>query len=411
MKSFSISKDDATPVRLVFIGAGNRAGKYLSWVIAHPHRAVVVGVADTDPNRCAAFAQRAGVPTDKMFSSADALFNSSIEADAAVICTPESVHFEPAMQALSRGWDILLEKPVSPSLSECEIIMGEADKRGLVAGVCHVLRYHPYFMALRSLVASHELGRPVSVTHRVKVGIDRACHTFVRGPWGNTSATSPVILSKCCHDVDILLWILGEKAVRVESIGSLGWFRPENKPASAASRCIECPVERECRFSAVDLYRRRREWVGGFTYPTPEEAVERELREGRYGRCVYCCDNDAADRQMIIMETTDGTIVSLTMDFFTSEDSRLTTITLTGGEITGDGKRIIVSPFMGEQRVIDLSDIVAQPFHAGADMSLMDDFVSAVASHDHKMRSEISDAIESHRVCLVAEASRLGRNR
>lgn len=398
---------DASPVRLVFIGAGNRAGKYLSWVESHPDRAVAVAVADIDPVRRDAFARRARISPAGVFSTAEELFASPIEADAAVICTPEGAHFAPAMEALRRGLDILLEKPVSPSLAECEAIEAEAAGRGRVAGVCHVLRYHPYFSALRSLIASRELGEPVSVTHRVKVGIDRACHTFVRGTWGDTSLTSPVILSKCCHDVDLLLWMLGDRAERVESVGLRGWFRPDNKPAEAAARCIDCPIERECRFSAVDLYRRRGEWTGGFTYPTPEEAVERELREGRYGRCVYCCDNDAADRQMIVMETERGTVVSLTMDFFTTDDSRHTTVTLTGGEITGDGQKITVTPFMGPERVIDFTDIVSLPFHAGADMALMDDFVSAVANPSHRMRSGISDAIESHRVCLEAEKSRL----
>lgn len=406
MESSISSRADVKPVRLAFIGAGNRAGKYLSWVEAHPRRAVAVAVADLDPARREAFARRAGIAPEATFATAEDLFASPVEADAAVICTPEGVHFAPAMEALERGMDILLEKPVSPSLEECLTIEAAAAEKGSVAGVCHVLRYHPYFAALRSLISSRELGEPVSVTHRVKVGIDRACHTFVRGPWGDTSMTSPVILSKCCHDVDLLLWMLGDKAARVESMGSQRWFRPENKPAEAAGRCIDCPIEEECRFSAVDLYRRRGEWTGGFTFPTRAEAVERELREGRYGRCVYACGNDAADRQMILMETERGTIVSLTMDFFTTDDSRHTTITLTGGEITGDGKKITVTPFIGKERVIDFTDIVAQPFHAGADMALMDDFVSAVANPAHRMRSGISDAIESHRVCLEAEKSR-----
>ena len=407
MEKSRSEKSVRKPVRLVFVGAGNRAGKYLSCVENHPERAVAVGVADVDAHRREEFAARAGIGSGGVFDSAEALFASGIEADAAVVCTPEGAHFAPAMEALACGMDILLEKPVSPSLEECRIVEAEAIRLGRVAGVCHVLRYHPYFSAMRSLISSGELGRPVSVTHRVRVGVDRACHTFVRGPWGETSATSPVILSKCCHDVDILLWMLGEKAERVESVGGRGWFRLENKPQNASDRCVDCPIERECRFSAVDLYRRRGEWIGGFTYPTPAEAVEHELREGRYGRCVYDCDNDAADRQMLIMETESGVVVSLAMDFFTADDSRHTSVTLTGGEITGDGKKIIVAPFRGPERVIDFTDIVAQPFHAGADMALIDDFVSAVGSRNHRMRSGISDAIESHRVCLEAEKSRL----
>lgn len=399
-------KSDIRPVRLAFVGAGNRGTKYLQWVLEHPDKAVAVAVADSDPVRAAAFAEAAGFAADRTFTSDEALFSSDVEADAAVICTPEGAHFRWAMQALGRNWHLLLEKPVAPTLEECTRLEAEARRTGLVTGVCHVLRYHPYFMALRSLVASGELGRPVSVTHRVRVGIDRACHTFVRGPWADTSATSPVILSKCCHDVDILLWILGSQAADVESLSGESEFSPANKPAQAGSRCVACAIERECPYSAVDLYGRRRDWVNGFTYPTQDEAIECELQSGRYGRCVYDCGADAVDRQTVIFTTTSGAIVSLMMDFFTPDDSRITSITLTKGEIMADGKKIVVTPLKGEQRVIDFSSIASLPNHAGADMALLDDFITAVSTPGRRMRSDISDAIESHRVCILAEQSR-----
>lgn len=392
-------------VRLAILGTGNRARTYLEWIKANPDRVELVAAADIDPARLDDFIRSAG-GTATPFSSADGMLTSATDIDALLICTPEGYHHSPAMKALSRGIHILLEKPLAPTLAECEEIAAEAESRGLVAGVSHVLRYHPYFMALRSAVTDSRMGVPVSVTHRVRVGIDRACHTFVRGPWGDATATSPVILSKCCHDVDLILWMLGDTATDVKSIGSLSWFRPENAPAGAGERCTACCVERECRFSAVDLYRRRKEWTASFRTPTPEEAIERELASGDYGRCVYRCGNNAPDRQTMIFGTKRRTVVSISMDFFTETDSRDTAITLTGGEITADGRSITIHRFGHEPQTIDFSSLDFGSHHCGADFALLDDFITAIARPGHKMRADIRTAIESHRVCLLAEADR-----
>lgn len=401
---------DATPtqpITLAFVGAGNRAGTYAAWVDANPTLARIGAAAEPDAERRRLFGRKHAITERGLFATLDELLASDMAGgiDALVICTPEGSHHAAAMAAISAGKHVLVEKPLAPTAAECEEIIAESERRGLTAGVCHVLRYHPYFLALREVVHTPGLGRIVSITHRVKVGLDRALHTFVRGPWADAAECSPAILSKCCHDVDILLWLLDEPAQSVTSLGSTSWFTPANAPAGATPRCIDCPLEAGCRYSAVDLYQRRRQWTAQFIGPTPEAAIERHLRNGRYGRCAFACGNTVADRQQLIIATPSGALAALSMDFFTATDGRITSITLTGGEIEADGRSIEVRPFGAAPRVIDLSAAAAAPYHAGADHALIADFVRAVAT-GIPMASDARSALESHMACLAAERSR-----
>ena len=209
--------------------------------------------------------------------------------------------------------------------------------------ICHVLRYHPYFAKIREIVDSGELGQIISVNHVAAVGIDRTTHSYVRGPWRREETSNPMLLAKCCHDVDFLLWITRSPCRKLSSFGSLRWFRAANAPQTSAERCIDCPVEHDCPYSAVDLYCTRRDWISNFDVPqgrTLDEVLLEELRHGPYGRCIYRCDNDVVDHQLLTMELADETILSLSMDIFTQDDCRRTHIKMTHGEIFGDERKL-----------------------------------------------------------------------
>lgn len=395
-------------VDIAVIGAGNRGCKYLSLLAQMPCHASIAAVVEPNPRRAAkasAILVEAGLPDAPVFASCSEMLQN-ISPQAAVIATPEQLHHKQAMELLDKGVNILIEKPVAVTEEQCREIAEKAARNCLVAGVCHVLRYHPYFAKLCSLATDGSLGDVVSVSHRISVGIDRACHTFVRGPWGKPALTSPMLLSKCCHDMDIITAIVQSRAAVVRSVGGRCFFRAENRPVAAADRCVSCPVERNCSFSAVDLYRRRREWTAGFD-PAPgdtlESEVNRQLAEGEYGRCVFACDNEAVDRQVVIAGFENGAVASLTMNLFTAEDSRDTHICLTGGEIHGNGEIIEVVPLRGEKAFYDYSGIASKPYHAGADNAVLEDFIEAVRNPEHKMLTDIAESIESHRICILAD--------
>ena len=404
------NKGVGKPVSIVAIGAGNRAHKYMEYIGNHPDEARLVGVVEQNDIRRNKVAERFGLSPSCCFTDYHDFFRSSLQADAVMICTPENLHFEPTMKAIDAGYHVLLEKPIAQTLEEC-IAIGEAAKRkGILVSVCHVLRYHPYFMKIKELVDSGELGHIISINHRTSVGVDRMAHGFVRGIWRKEAHSNPMLMSKCCHDIDFLLWLTKTPCRKLTSFGSLRWFKAKNAPEGSAERCIDCRVESRCPFSAIDLYRVRRDWIANFDVPsgmTIDDVIEKELREGMYGRCVYQCDNDVVDHQIVSMEMESEVTISFSMDVFTLKDNRETHISLTEGEIDGDETCLRVRRFRGaEETVYDFSDLAHQPFHAGSDLAIVADFIDAIRAGRQDLTTSIECSIESHRICFEAERSR-----
>ena len=397
-------------VSIVAIGAGNRTNKYLEYVKQHPDKAKLVGVVELNEIRRNKIAEKFNIEPSACFTDYHDFFRSSLKVDAVMICTPENMHYEPCMMAIEAGYHVLLEKPIAQTPEEC-IAIGEAARRkNVIVTVCHVLRYHPYFIKLKELACSGELGNIISINHRTAVGVDRAAHSFVRGPWRKESETNPMLISKCCHDIDFLLWLTKTRCRKLTSFGSLRWFKSTNAPEGSAHRCIDCQVESQCPFSAVDLYRIRRDWIANFDVPQGkniDEVIEEELEQCLYGRCIYHCDNDVVDHQIVSMEMESEVTINFSMDIFTLEDHRATQICLTEGEIEGDETQIKVRRFRGgEETIYDFSDIKHKPFHAGADLDLMNDFIEAIQTEGKYLRTSIDLSVESHRICFEAERSR-----
>ena len=398
------------PVSIVAIGAGNRTSKYLEYVKQHPDRVRLVGVVELNDIRRQSVAERFGLEPSQCYADYHDFFRNPVQADAVMICTPENMHFEPAMLAIEAGCHVLLEKPIAQTLEECQAIGEAARKKGVLVSVCHVLRYHPYFMKVKELVDSGELGHIISINHRTSVGVDRAAHGFVRGIWRSERLSNPMLMSKCCHDIDFLLWLTKTPCRKLTSFGSLRWFKSKNAPEGSAERCIDCRVESRCPFSAVDLYQVRRDWIANFDVPegkTIDDVIEDQLREGLYGRCVYHCDNDVVDHQIVSMEMESEVTINFSMDIFTLKDCRETHISLTEGEIDGDENRLRVRRFRGaEETVYDFSGLAHQPFHAGADLAIVADFIDAIRTGRRDLVTSIERSVESHRICFEAERSR-----
>lgn len=398
-------------IKLGAIGIGNRTRKYIQYITAHPEEAHLSAIVENDPERLRKAQEEYGLRDEECFLDADDFFSEKRDLDGIIIGTPDNLHYVQCMKAISLGYDVLLEKPIAQSLGECEAIERAAAESGVKVSVCYVLRYHPYFLKIKEILRRGDLGSVISVLHTMNVGIDRMTHSYVRGPWGRQEDTTPSFISKCCHDVDLLMWLLeGSRVKSVSSFGSLKWFRKENAPDGSSDRCVTCSVEKRCPFSAVDLYKRRNAWTDNFNVPegrSKSDAIDDQLLNGPFGRCVYRCDNDVDDNQIVNLLTEDNVTVEIAMVGLTRRDGRTLRIVCSFGEIIADNDRIDVYHFDGrEKESYDFSSINCQPLHAWSDLAIVEDFIESIREADRQPRSSIHDALASHAVCFKAEESR-----
>ena len=403
------------PVSVIIIGAGSRGQTYARYAGMFPEAMQVVGVSDTNALRRNTVAKRYKVPKDNSFGDFHEVFARPKFADAVVIATPDFLHYEPCMTALAMGYDVLLEKPVAQTEKECKAILAQSKKYDRIVAVCHVLRYAPYFEALRKVVKSGEIGDLVSIQHMEPIQYAHMAHSYVRGKWRDSKKTTPIILAKSCHDLDIIRWIVDKPCRTITADGSLYYFRPENAPADAPARCTDgCPHEGTCPYSAIDIYVRRKKHLRVFDLADnkDEAAIMEKIRTTEFGRCVFRCDNDQCDHYVTNMVFDDGITASFTMDAFTPWGGRRTRIMGTRGFIEGDMKKFTVYDFRtGRKRVWDkkVSEVAEYrgAGHGGGDFALARDFVEAVAAHDpSRLSSTIDASIESHIMGFKAEKSR-----
>lgn len=322
----------------VLIGAGSRGKRYTDVMAGMPDKYKVIAVAEPVESRRRNVQQTHNIPDEMCFSDWTELLALGKIADVAVICTMDQQHLDPTMAAISLKYDILLEKPVSPDPIECLQIADHAEENGVKIVVCHVLRYTPFFMTIKDLIDRGELGEIVSINHEECVGNVHQSHSFVRGNWGNSQRSSFMLLQKCCHDMDILQWLIGKKCKKVTSFGSLTHFTRSNAPEGAPERCIDgCPHGDTCPYNAVKLYLDDKDnlWFRGAStkHPNPsDELVEQALRTTQYGQCVYKCDNDVVDHQVANLLFEDGVTVTFAMTAF-NKGGRFIHIMGTKGEL------------------------------------------------------------------------------
>ena len=406
------------PITLIIIGAGSRGANYAEYAISHPDQAQVVGVADPREHYRTELAARHGIPSGNVFADWRQVAERPRFADAVIVATPDALHAEPAIAFADLGYHILLEKPMAPNAADCRRIAAAAHANGAMFAVCHVLRYTTYTKKVKAIVTSGRLGEIVSIQHLEPVGFWHQAHSFVRGNWRSEAESSFMLLAKSCHDLDWIRHIMGKRCTQVSSFGSLLHFRPENMPQGAADRCLDCAVESTCPYSAPRIYLGRAAPRGSTGWPlnvlTPdlsEAGLPAALRSGPYGRCVYACDNDVVDHQVVNMQFEDGASASFTMTAFTRQRDRETRIFGTRGELTGNGRFIEIYDFLTDTTErIDAetaSDGSILSGHGGGDLALMTHFVGALLKDD-PVADPVGpeESLESHLMVFAAEQAR-----
>ncbi len=449
-------------IRAVLIGAGQRGAEaYAPYALARPDEIEFVAVAEPDESRRGAFARAHRIPVENQFASWEELLQYPPMGEAAIIATQDWLHTQPAVAAMRSGYHILLEKPMATRPDECRLLVAVSEQTSRQMHICHVLRYTRHMRLMREIVQSGQIGEVINVDHRENVSFWHMAHSYVRGNWRSSKESSPMILAKCCHDLDVLPWVLGDYPLVLSSTGSLKHFRIENAPPGSPERCLDgCPMENECPYSARHIYMEMlpfwysysqtsnktceqcitnqytknpnlvrwaarvfsalrqvtdyQGWPLTVLTRTPDgESILQALHEGPYGRCVYRCDNDVVDHQVVSMEYKSGSTVTLTMHGHSHIEHRSTRIEGSRGWVqgvlgNGGGWLQVEHHRSRTKKVYDTSPPLGEG-HGGGDTQLMADFVRSVQCDDYPtdVLQAAREALASHLVAFAAETARL----
>lgn len=421
----------------IVIGAGSRgADAYAPWLLGRPDAGRIVGVAEPRTERLEAFSERFGVAPEGRFADWRDLLEGPRIADYAIVATPDALHLEPALAALSAGYAVLLEKPMAPSEADCERLVAAVEASGGLLQVCHVLRFAPLFEAVKQVLDAGELGDPVTIQHSENVSTWHYAHSYVRGHWRSAAASSPMILTKSCHDLDLLYWLAGAEPERLTSLARPVELCAQNAPEGAPERCVDgCPHSAECPYDAVAMYRdltpilldagRRsaverpaadppraqpgswRLWpVSTLTEDCSAEGVENALRSTRFGRCVYRIgDNDQPSSQNVDVLFANGVNASFSMHSTSHREGRELRIDGTRGSLeagfyTGEQYAEVSHHKTGRVRRLEIPRAAAG--HGGGDARLFERFLAAVRGEAEPMTSA-RESLWSHRMAFAAD--------
>jgi predicted dehydrogenase len=447
------------PITAIVCGAGGR-GKdaYGRYAEKHPEDINIIGVAEPQLNRRNRFANIHNILENRCYNSWEDMFSVEKFADAAIITTGDMLHTKPAIKALEMGYDVLLEKPMAPKLEECVQLVKKSEEVEKHLQICHVLRYTGFYSSVYDIIQSGRLGKLINIEMKENVSFWHFAHSFVRGLWRNLENAAPMILAKCCHDLDLLYWMVGVFPKKLSSVGNLLYYKEENAPPGAPKRCLDgCPHADNCihfapflyiyntpllrigvdsdwklaRFGASLVINHRKfmtalskiippikraliweDWpVSTFTDDFSYDSVMKELRNGPFGRCVYYCDNDVVDHQIVAIEFENGVTASLTVHGVSAWEGR--TIRVDGskatliGEFLASGEKLWLYDSLSGEKELVFSQKLQLIGHGGGDTGLMNAFVDLMRNNISKSLTNARASLESHIMGFAAEKSRL----
>lgn len=407
------------PLKLACIGCGARAQTYTALAAKRPDRFQIVAGSDPVAERVEKIRRISGDPNFQGFASAEALLDAGQLADVMIVATQDNFHHRHCTGALRVGYDVLLEKPISTSAAqvlEIERLARQVNRRVMV---CFVLRFAAFYRKVKEIIQSGALGEIVSIQANEGVMPWHQAHSFVRGHWAVVGKSSPMILSKCCHDTDIVHWLVGRRCRKIASFGSLEFFCSERAPTGAPARCTDgCPVGDTCPYNALRYTMDMRDPWLGMVYDRATDATPQEitdwLRTSPWGRCAYRCDNDAVDRQALAMEFEGGVTGTFTMTAFAS--GRHLEICGTRGVLKGGetyrqhfGTHLVLFPHEGEPtRYTVQAEDGGYELHGGGDAGLVNAlYTEMTKAPGAPIEAGLDSTVHSHLIAFAAEEARV----
>ena len=416
-----------TPVTAVVVGAGNRAMYYSSFALQRPDMLKIVGVAEPSERRRQLAAERFGLSPEQCFDSAQELADKPNMADAVINGTMDQFHVPTSLPLLAAGYDILLEKPFATSEREMRELIQAANRHEKKVMICHLMRYISFWRAIKERVARGEIGEVINIQTNEHVSYHHMAVAYIRGKWARQAVSgSPMLMSKCCHDLDVIMWM--KSGIRPRSVSSFGsniQFRPENAPEGAGTRClVDCPIESDCLYSARKHYIDHPDRWSHYVWDkleraedlTPAQKYDFLKSDSPYGRCVWRADMDVVDHQSVAIEFEDGS--TATHNLVGGSPRPVRTIHLIGtiGEIQGvyEESRFVVRhidprpghEYSEESVSVDVTGDMqgAKGGHGGGDMRLVADFVNFVRGEPRSIScTSIDDSVNGHLVGFRAD--------
>ena len=404
---------------VAILGGGSRGlDTYANFMTKTGHFKVVA-VCDVRPVRLEFSQKTYGIKKENCFLDEEDFLKEK-RADVLVIATQDQDHVRQCIKALEVGYDVLLEKPITPKKEECLALLEAQKKYQHKVVVCHVLRYAPVYLYAAKLIKDGVIGTLVDIHAIEQVSFWHIAHSFVRGNWRDSNETSPMILAKCCHDMDLLQFYANSRCKTISSIGSLSFFKKENQPKDASDRCETCKYIDTCPYSAKYVYVQR--WINAgkpetmwpqnvvcTEYPLTEERIVKAYESNGYGRCVFACDNNVVDHQETNVLFENGVTANLCMMGFTGSNGRIYKFHGTYGEIDLDEERreLVIKRFAQKDEILKFSELPdVTGGHGGGDMGLVNAFYQSLLS-DENVCTTLESSIESHLMAFAAEQSRL----
>lgn len=407
-------------VKVAILGLGSRGATTYGDYLITLNDVKISAICDIDKDKLNFYQNKYHVEKKDCFLNSEDFFKAGKLADILIIATMDQDHYSQAMKALDLKYHLLLEKPIALNLKQCLDIENKALKNNLYVVVCHVLRYSLFYKKIKEIVNSKILGNIININTTENVGYWHQAHSFVRGNWNNSNKTSPMILQKCCHDFDILNWIIDKKPLNVSSFGSLSLFKKENAPKDSSNYCYDCKIQNNCPYNAVKYYvdSIKNDKDLGWPYdvvvlnPTKDKVLA-AIKNGPYGRCVYKCDNNVVDHQIVNIQYEDNITATHTMCAFSKDCCRDIKIFATRGDLIANtlNNTIIYHTFVDNKEfVIDVSKLTNDlSGHMGGDKLMINELLKLINKETSQLDSSIEKSVLSHVIAFAAEESRINK--
>lgn len=406
--------------KISVIGLGNRGTEYMGFLKGfHSRKVELYALCDIRQQALDDVSPKFSIPKERQFLSPDDFFSKGVISDALIISTQDASHYEITKKAILTGYKyILLEKPVSGVKGEYTELRDLAKENGVILIICHVLRYSNYYSKIKEIISSSKIGDIVTINHTENVGYFHFAHSFVRGNWHDEFASTPSILAKCCHDIDLIAWFMDSPCESVSSVGSLKYFNKENAPEGATPYCMggckakkNCPYDAEALYITDPFYKAKFIKYMGRTLTgkakNSKADIKNAIRSGDYGRCVFMCDNNVCDNQFVTMKFKNGASAVLNMNGFSNKMFRESHIIGTKGELYGSGTKLKMHIFGGRTTNVNTGALKVSG-HVEGDMRIVSGFVKLVCGETTDLTdiTTIDATMISHNIALAAEESR-----